>query len=111
MKRGQSHLISMVAYPIGPVSPIYWSSGKRWRATMDEGNTVIIIYLGFAKAFDFVNNRFLLAKMNSFGLGGVAVRWIEAYLSERVSRVHVCGELSGTILMRSSIPQGSVKSK
>ncbi len=52
---------------------------------MDEGHTVDVIYLDFAKAFDSVNHRFLLAKMKSFGLRDVVVRWIEAYLSGRVS--------------------------
>ncbi len=46
--------------------------------------------------------------MKSFGLGGVFMRWIEAYLSGRVSRVHVGGEHSGAIPMRSGVPQGSV---
>ncbi len=54
---------------------------------MDEGHTVDVIYLDFAKAFDSVNQRFLLAKMKSFGLRDVVVRWIEAYLSGRVSAV------------------------
>ncbi len=62
---------------------------------IDEGHTVDVIYLDFTKAFDSVNHRFLLAKMKSFGLGDVVVRWIEAYLSGRVSRVHVGGEHSG----------------
>ncbi len=53
---------------------------------MDESHTVDVIYLDFAKAFDSVNHRFLLAKMKSFGLGYVVVRWIEAYLSGRVSK-------------------------
>ncbi len=48
---------------------------------MDEGHTVDVTYLDFAKAFDSVNHRF-------GGLGDVVVRWIEAYLSGRVSRVH-----------------------
>ncbi len=46
--------------------------------------------------------------MKSFGLGDVVVRWIEAYLSGRVSRVHVGGEHSGAIPMLSGVPQGSV---
>ncbi len=46
--------------------------------------------------------------MRSFGLGDCVVLWIEAYPSERVSGVHVCGGLSGTIPMRSGVPQGSV---
>ncbi len=34
------------------------------------------------------------------------VRWIEALLSGRVSRVHVGGEILGIILMRSGFPMG-----
>ncbi len=62
---------------------------------INEGHTVDVIYLDFAKAFDSVNHRFLLVKMKSFGLGDGVVRWIEAYLSGRVSRVHVGGEHLG----------------
>ncbi len=36
------------------------------------------------------------------------MRWIEAYLSSRFSRVHVGGEHSGAIPMHSGVPQGSV---
>ncbi len=75
---------------------------------MDEGHTVDVIYLDFAKAFDSVNNKFLLAKMKYLGLGDVFVRWIEAYLSGRVSRVQVGGEHSKGIPMHSDVPQGSV---
>ncbi len=46
--------------------------------------------------------------MKSFGLGDVVVRWIEACLSGRVSRVHVGGEHSGAIPMHSGVPQGSL---
>ncbi len=35
------------------------------------------------------------------------VRWIEAYLSGRVSRVHAGVEVSVTIPMRGGVPQGS----
>ncbi len=60
--------------------------------------------LGFAKAFDSVNHKFRLAKMKSFGLGDVVVRWIEANLSGRVSRVHVGAEHSGAIPVLSGVP-------
>ncbi len=38
--------------------------------------------------------------MQYFDVDDVVVRWIEAYFSGRVSRVHVGGEISGSILMR-----------
>ncbi len=62
---------------------------------VDEGHTVDIIYLDFAKAFDSVNHRFLLAKMNSLGLSDAVVRWTKANLSGQLSRVQVDGEHSG----------------
>ncbi len=49
-----------------------------------------------------------MAKMKSFGLGDVVVRWIEAYLSGWVSRVPVGREHSGAIPMHSGVPQDSV---
>ncbi len=45
---------------------------------MDEGYTVDIIYFDLVKAFDSGNDRLLLAKMKSFGLGDVVMRWTEA---------------------------------
>ncbi len=75
---------------------------------MDEGHTVDIIYLDLAKAFDYVIHRFLLAKMKSFDLGDGVLRLIEAYLSGRVSRVHVDGEYAGGIPMHIGVPQGCV---
>ncbi len=99
---------SMVSFPVGPVSPICKVFEEAATRTRDEGHTVDVVYLDFAKAFDSVNHRFLLAKMKSFGLDDVVVRWIEAFLSGRASRVHVGGEHSAAIPMHSGVLQGFV---
>ncbi len=49
---------------------------------MNDGNTADVVYLDFAKAFDSVNHRFLLAKFESFGLCEKVVRWVRSYLTE-----------------------------
>ncbi len=46
----------------------------RARHGMKAWHAFNVIDLDFAKAFDCVNDRFLLAKMKSFGLGDVVVR-------------------------------------
>ncbi len=46
--------------------------------------------------------------MKSFGQCDVVERWIEAYLSERVLRIGIGGELLGTTPIRSGVRQGSV---
>ncbi len=49
---------------------------------MDEGYTVDLVYLDITKAFDSVNHRFLLAKLNSSGIDGAVLNWIKSDLSE-----------------------------
>ncbi len=43
---------------------------------MDEGHTVDLVYLDFAKAFESVNHRFLLAKLKSSGIDELVLNWI-----------------------------------
>ncbi len=47
---------------------------------MDEGYTVDIICLDFAKPFDSVDHQFLLAKPKSSGIDGAVLSWIKFYL-------------------------------
>ncbi len=48
---------------------------------MNEGHTVDLAYLDFAKTFDSVNHRFRLAKLKSPGIDGPVLNWIKSYLS------------------------------
>ncbi len=61
---------------------------------MDEGHTVELVYLVFAKAFDSANHRFLLAKLKSSGIDGAVLNWIKSYLSNRSYQVQIDGVLS-----------------
>ncbi len=62
---------------------------------MDEGPTVDFVYLDFAKAFDSVNHRFLLARLMSSGIDGAVLNWIKPYLSNCSYHVQIDGVLSG----------------
>ncbi len=75
---------------------------------MDDGNTADVVYLYFAKAFDSVNHRFLLAKPELFGLCDKVVRWIRSHLTGRTNRVRVANALSQETRIKSGVPQGSV---
>ncbi len=74
---------------------------------MDESQTIDATYLDFATAYDFVSHRILLLSMTHLSLGGVTIRWIEPYLTERASRTYVGEELSGTIPLHSGVLQSS----
>ncbi len=66
---------------------------------MDEEHTVDLVYLDFAKAFDSLNHRFLLAKVKSSGTDGAVLNWIKFYLSYRSYQVHIDGVLPALLLL------------
>ncbi len=63
----------------------------RW---LDEGDTVDIVYLDFAKAFDSVSHRLLLTKLKCYGIAPSVINWIESYLRRRSFQESVNGPLS-----------------
>ena len=76
--------------------------------TMANGGVTDTIYLDFAKAFDTVPHRRLLAKLKSYGVDGNILDWVEAFLTGRTQVVKVNGESSFPAPVLSGIPQGSV---
>ncbi|KAL5270243.1 hypothetical protein ACHWQZ_G001096 [Mnemiopsis leidyi] len=56
-----------------------------------DGADTDVIYLDFAKAFDKVDHRLLLAKMRKLGFHEKLVKWIESFLSDRKQSVVLDG--------------------
>jgi hypothetical protein len=75
---------------------------------LEEGVTVDVVFLDFAKAFDSVNHRMLLKKLASYGIHPLIVSWIRGFLNERTFRVQVAGQKSGVADAPSGVPQGSI---
>ena len=69
---------------------------------------VDVILFDFAKAFDVVDHKTLLAKLNSIGVRGNLLSWLESFLCNRTMYVNVNGSRSSEVLVRSGVPQGSV---
>ncbi len=81
---------------------------ERVLRVLDEGHTVDLVYLDFAKAFGSVNHRFPLAKLKSSGIDGAVLNWIKSYLSNRSYQVQIDGVLTEEAPCHSGVPQGSV---
>jgi ribonuclease P/MRP protein subunit RPP40 len=75
---------------------------------VDDGKSVDIFYLDFAKAFDKVPRRRLITKLRAKGLDPKVVKWIEEWLTDRTQQVVICGSYSCEADVGSGVPQGSV---
>jgi len=75
---------------------------------VDKGNPVDIVYLDFAKAFDKVPHGRLVKKLESLGIAGNILKWIQSWLLGRRQRVVISGSGSQWKEVQSGVPQGSV---
>jgi hypothetical protein len=71
-------------------------------------NSIDVVFLDFAKAFDTVPHKRLLAKLKTYGLSDRLVKWIEAFLTKRQQRVIMGSHSSFWAWVLSGVPQGSV---
>ncbi len=78
---------------------------ERVTRLLDEGHTVDLVYLDFAKAFNSVNHRFLLAKLKSSGIDGAVLNWIKLYLPNRSYQVQIDGVLSEEAPCHTGVPK------
>ena len=69
---------------------------------------MICVFLDFKKAFDSVPHKRLILKLQSYGISGKVLRWIEAFLTERGQRVIVNNVVSERVQVTSGVPQGSI---
>lgn len=75
---------------------------------IEKGEFTIGVFLDFKKAFDTVNHEILLKKLDRYGIQGMANKWLESYLSNRVQYTTYNGCISNTLRVTCGVPQGSI---
>uniref|UniRef100_A0A8C6U0E0 Reverse transcriptase domain-containing protein n=2 Tax=Neogobius melanostomus TaxID=47308 RepID=A0A8C6U0E0_9GOBI len=66
------------------------------------------IFIDLKKAFDTLNHSILLKKLDRYGIRGVALSWIQSYLTGRQQYVKMGEFTSGYLDIGCGVPQGSV---
>ena len=66
------------------------------------------IFLDFAKAFDTVNHKILLHKLEYYGIRGQTLSWLKSYLSNRHQCVRIGEVNSEFTTVKHGVPQGSI---
>ncbi len=74
----------------------------------EQNQCLDVIYYDFRKAFDTVCHEKLLFKLKCYGISGLLLSWIKAFLSHRFQRVVIGKSESNFVPASSGVPQGSV---
>ena len=75
---------------------------------MDKGLFTGVVMIDLRKAFDIVDHKLLLKKLQVYGLNTNYLKWFQSYLSGRYEKVCVDRKLSEPLGVHSGVPQGSI---
>ena len=75
---------------------------------MDENKLTGALFLDLRKAFDTVDHRILLSKLQMFNPNKFMFQWLSSYLENRKQVVVFNGILSNEAIISTGVPQGSI---
>ena len=83
-------------------------SGRSTVTQLVQVNHEVMVYLGFAKAFDKVPHSTVINKLSRFCISGQERQCFQSYLSNRSQRVALQGTYSNLLQLTSGVAQGSL---
>ena len=75
---------------------------------LSKNQISLLLLLDYSKAFDLLDHKILLKKLEHYGIRGVALKWFESYLKDRAQYVAINGAKSSAKNILYGIPQGSI---
>ena len=78
------------------------------RLALDNDQFVCGVFINLQKAFDTVDHKILLSKINHYGIKGIPYEWFKSYLTNRQQFTTVNNKQSELSSIEFGIPQGSI---
>lgn len=75
---------------------------------LHNGQNILAVFLDLSKAFDLVDHKILLSKLDRYGVRGLPLQWCKNYLADRHHLVEINSHRSSTLQLKRGVPQGSV---
>ena len=80
----------------------------QWIEAYENNEVTAVVMLDLSAAFDVVDHKILIQKLEVLGFEECAISWIRSYLSERSQQVCIEGLLSDPLYLEAGVPQGSI---
>lgn len=80
---------------------------NRWKKT-DKNNKILGIFLDFKRAFETIDRKILLQKLQAYGIEDIELKWFESYLTNRKQITKVNDIKSHIHNNEYGVPQGSI---
>ena len=81
---------------------------EKWKASLDKGEYVSVIFMDLSKAFDTINHHLLLAKLKAYGLSHNALAFMISYLKNQSHRVNINNNFRTWEEIIAVVSQGSI---
>ena len=76
--------------------------------SFQKGEYTLGVFIDLSKAFDTVNHKILLKKMEYYGIKGTTLTWLKSYLSNRKQYIYVDNISKQLLEITCGVPQGSI---
>ena len=79
-----------------------------WSVNIDNGLVNGVVFIDLKKAFDTIDHKILLQKLENYGVDPNGLKWFKSYLTDRTQKCRVNGHLSNSKPVTCGVPQGSI---
>ena len=78
-----------------------------WKRCFEENEKVVAVFLDFKRAFETIDRKRLLKKLENYGISGTVLNFFKNYLSKRAQRTKILNIISSKKANDIGVPQGS----
>lgn len=79
-----------------------------WREAQNNSKIIIAVFLDFQRAFETIESKLAIDKLEKYGISGTTLNWFKSYLNGRKQTVKIGESISQTVDNNLGVPQGSI---